>query len=181
MLQPALLGGLLIGVLSALPIVNLANCCCLWIVFGGALSAYLLQQDRPTPISSGDGALVGLMAGVVGAFAWLVVSVPIQLVVGPIQGRLMERALENAGDLPPDAREWMDSLAPGAVGLVTTVISFAVMLFSGVVFATLGGVLGAVVVRKPDAQEPPPLAAAASTDRAGTPPPPPPLPPDGAA
>ena len=38
-LQPALLGGVVIGVLSALPVINVANCCCAWILFGGALAA----------------------------------------------------------------------------------------------------------------------------------------------
>ena len=51
-LQPALLGGLTIGVLSALPVINLANCCCAWILFGGALAAYLMQQSHPEPITS---------------------------------------------------------------------------------------------------------------------------------
>ena len=45
MTQAVLLGGLFIGVLSALPIINLANCCCLWIVGGGAIAAYLGQQE----------------------------------------------------------------------------------------------------------------------------------------
>ena len=35
MLQPALYGGLFIGVLSALPVVNIGNCCCLWFAGGG--------------------------------------------------------------------------------------------------------------------------------------------------
>ena len=35
-LQPALVGGLVMGVLSALPLVNLGNlCCCFWVVSGG--------------------------------------------------------------------------------------------------------------------------------------------------
>ena len=57
--------------LSALPVINLANCCCAWILFGGALAAYLMQQNHPEPITIGDGAIVGLLAGVVGAFVWL--------------------------------------------------------------------------------------------------------------
>ena len=69
-LQPALLGGVTIGVLSALPVINLANCCCAWILFGGALSAYLMQQNHPEPIQVGDGAIAGLLAGVMGAFVW---------------------------------------------------------------------------------------------------------------
>jgi hypothetical protein len=41
--QPALFGGLVMGVLSALPIVSAGNwCCCLWVVSGG-----LVAQDRP--------------------------------------------------------------------------------------------------------------------------------------
>ena len=59
--QPALLGGLFIGVLSALPVVNLGNCCCcLWVVAGGALAVYLLQQNDPAPVSTADAATVGL-------------------------------------------------------------------------------------------------------------------------
>ena len=39
-LQPAFWGGLFIGVLSALPLVNAGNCCCcLWVLCGGALAA----------------------------------------------------------------------------------------------------------------------------------------------
>ena len=63
-LQPALLGGIVMGVLSVLPFVNLVNaCCCGWVLFGGALAAYLMQQNHPAPITAGDGAIVGLLAG----------------------------------------------------------------------------------------------------------------------
>ena len=48
--QPALLGGLFIGVLSVLPIVSAANCCCLWVIVGGVLVVYLQQQKKPTPV-----------------------------------------------------------------------------------------------------------------------------------
>ena len=51
-LQPALLGGVFIGVLSTLPIINIGNlCCCRWVISGGALAAYLLQQNQPEPIT----------------------------------------------------------------------------------------------------------------------------------
>ena len=46
-MMPALLGGLFIGVLSALPIVGICNCCCLWIVGGGVLAAYLAAAESP--------------------------------------------------------------------------------------------------------------------------------------
>jgi len=56
--QPALFGGLFIGVLSALPIINIGNCCCLWVIGGGVLATYLMQQNHPYPIAAADGALV---------------------------------------------------------------------------------------------------------------------------
>ena len=58
-LQPAFYGGLLIGVLSALPIVSAGNCCCcLWVVAGGMLAVYLRQQNSPYAVTSAEGALV---------------------------------------------------------------------------------------------------------------------------
>ena len=52
-----------------------------------ALAAYLMQQNHPEPIEVGDGAIVGLLAGVVGAFVWLVVSIPITLAMAPFQSQ----------------------------------------------------------------------------------------------
>ena len=61
-LVPALLGGLFIGVLSSLPLVSAVNtCCCLWVVTGGMLAAWLMQQNTVRPITIGEGALVGLL------------------------------------------------------------------------------------------------------------------------
>ena len=60
--QPALLGGLFIGVLSSLPVVNIANCCCLWVIVGGGLTTYLLQQSRPDPVEPAEAALQGALA-----------------------------------------------------------------------------------------------------------------------
>ena len=59
MIRSAALGGLFIGVLSALPIVGAANCCCcLWIVSGGALASYLEVQQKNRTLTGGEGAAV---------------------------------------------------------------------------------------------------------------------------
>jgi len=56
------------GVLSALPVISAGNaCCCLWVVSGGVVAAYLFQQNTSRPITPGDGAMVGLLAGFIGA------------------------------------------------------------------------------------------------------------------
>src|SRR6476660_7561479 len=96
--QPAIFGGLVMGVLSALPIVSAGNlCCCLWVVSGGIVAAYILQQNQPTPITQGDGAFVGLLAGICGAFVYLVISIPITLLIAPMERLAMQRLVELGG------------------------------------------------------------------------------------
>jgi len=145
--QPALLGGLLLGVLSALPFIGAGNlCCCLWILAGGALAAYLLQERQPTPISVTDGAAVGLMAGGVGAVVWLVVSVPVGIVMGPLQSRMMRRLME--GDLPEGVRQMLESAGGGGASVAGLIVSFFAMLLLCLTFSTVGGVIGAAVFKK---------------------------------
>jgi hypothetical protein len=144
--RPALIGGLVVGVLSALPLISAANiCCCLWVVSGGVAASYLLQQDRDAPITLGDGALVGLMAGIVGAFVSLVLSIPITIALAPFQQRLIEQLI-NSGTLPPDFQDYMSGAVGGTAGLA---IGFFFMLIAGIIFGTLGGLLGAAIFRKP--------------------------------
>ena len=156
-LQPALLGGVAIGVLSALPFINVANCCCAWILFGGALAAYLMQQNHPAPIHVGDGALVGLLAGVVGAFLWLVISVPISLATGPLQSQMLQRMLRNSQDMPPEIRELIEGMSGGPVIGIGLVLGFFFMLFVSTLFGMLGGVFGALLFRKDGPSSPPPM------------------------
>jgi len=89
------------GVLSALPIISAGNvCCCLWVVSGGAVAAYLFQQNRSTPMTPADGALVGLLAGLAGALVRSVVSIPIDLLIAPMEQAIVQRVLDM-GTLPP--------------------------------------------------------------------------------
>src|SRR5215217_3218995 len=98
---PALTGGVFIGVLGALPIVKAGNCCCcLWIISGGLIAAWVMQQNYARPITAGDGALAGFLAGIVGAFVWLLVTIPLQRLVGPIQEQWAEWMVDRVPDLP---------------------------------------------------------------------------------
>ena len=111
-LQPAVLGGVLIGVLSALPIVSAGNlCCCLWVLLGGAVAAYLLQQNQSTPLSVGDGAIVGMLAGLVGAVVGTVLTIPVLLMFGPLQAEYMARILDNP-EIPPEAKQAIGNFMP---------------------------------------------------------------------
>src|SRR5215831_9086451 len=81
--QPALVGGLILGILSAIPVVNLGNlCCCLWVLIGGIVAAKMLINQSPVfPVRAGDGAAVGALAGVIGAAVNLILGIPLGQVV----------------------------------------------------------------------------------------------------
>jgi hypothetical protein len=171
MLQPALFGGLFIGVLSALPVVQV--CCCLWWPSGGVLAAYLGRQSEPQrPLTLGRGALAGLLAGIAGAFIWLIVHSIVQVTLGPMLQQQLFEFVQTA-DLPAETRELLEDAAQNGATTAMTLVNFFIQLFFGGAFAALGGLGGAAFFRRDNA--PPALG--------GPPPPPsppsPPSPPDG--
>jgi hypothetical protein len=111
--QPALLGGLFIGVLSSLPLLNLANCCCLWVILGGMLTVYLDQQNTPMPIETGKAALGGLIAGAIGGVIYATATVVWMSFMGAGQPEFMNQMMEGMKDAPPEAAEFMQSLMNG--------------------------------------------------------------------
>ncbi len=148
--QPALWGGLFIGVLSALPIISIGNvCCCMWVIGGGVITAYLLQQASPVAITIADGAVGGLMAGVIGSVVDVVLSIPVRLLTGPMLEQSLRRWLEDAS---PEIRDAMPGFfRPGAAGagiLLAALIGLVFMLFIGVIFGTIGGMIGAAIFNR---------------------------------
>ena len=145
LVRPALIGGLVTGVLSAIPVVSLGNaCCCLWVVTGGMTAAYLLQQQQSTRLTPVDGALVGLMSGITAAFINLLLSIPVVLLFAPSQLQFLERLAES-GQIPPEFQDFITSpTAPVAM----LALGFVFMLAAGLIFSTLGGLLGVAIFRK---------------------------------
>jgi hypothetical protein len=107
-----------------------------------------------------DGARAGVFAGLVGALVWLIVTQALDVVLAPLQERVISEVLRNARDFPPEVRSILEN-ADRSGGYA---FSFALMLIFGSLAAALGGAAGAAYFRK---DSPPAL---------GGPPPPPPLP-----
>jgi hypothetical protein len=148
MLKPAALGGLFIGVLSALPIVGSANCCCcLWIVSGGALAAWVATQNQPASLAPGEGALIGGSAGLIGALIWIPIAFVLDLVMAPVQQAVVGSILTNARDMPPEARHALEGLLQSASPL-RYLVGFLFQFFAGGIFGAIGGVLAAMFFRK---------------------------------
>lgn len=154
-LKPALIGGVFIGVLSVIPFVSAANlCCCLWAILGGMLATYLYVKNSPTPASAGDGAVLGVIAGALGAVISVILGVPIALAMGPTMRNMIVSLMQN---IDPRQAEMMrqqfeasgDAIAP----LIIQSLIGAALLF---VFAILGGLLGVPIFEKRKGSPPPP-------------------------
>ena len=148
MVQPAFLGGLFIGILSALPIISLGNCCCLWIVGGGFLAAYTDSQGRRESLTVGRGAIDGFAAGVAGAFIWLIAAIALDALLGPMQRQFAESMAQRAQTMPPEFRELFETLASRSNSPARWAVGFFFQLCVGAIFAPLGGMLGAVFLKK---------------------------------
>lgn len=170
-LVPALVGGVFIGVTSALPILEFLNCaCCMLVIGGGVLATYMYLREYPAglpPITYGEGAGVGVLAGIVGGFVWSFVGIPLLFIktrmgmgfgdVGEIQEALSDP------EIPPFVREILEGLfTGGGMSLLMILTSIVTYFMVSIIFATLGGILGVALFQK----KAPPVAAA---------PPPPPV------
>jgi len=152
-LQPAFYGGLFIGVLSALPLVSVGNCCCcLWVIAGGVLATYLRQQNTPYEVPASEGALLGLMAGAIGGVVAAILSIPMAAMTSGIQRDVVERILSANPDIPPEVRDTMQRAAGSAARIGFMFISIIVDM----VFGMLGGLLGVAMFKKNAPPPPPP-------------------------
>lgn len=160
--QPAIVGGVIVGVLSVIPIVSEANtCCCLWALLGGMVAAKLLIDSSPQPVKAGDGAMVGLWAGLIGGAIRFFVGLPIELLTGGFKLRLLERLADWTGD--PKLQELVQriieqaqtqSLLQWLIGAVPIFIIGALVLMG---FTVLGGLLGVALFEKRKEPLTPPL------------------------
>lgn len=156
-LQPVLLGGLVLGLGSAIPGVSYGNlCCCGWAIVGGALAAYLLIRRSPVfPLTSGDGAAAGALAGVVGSLINLVIGVPLSLLQWNNVVSQVEQRAETASDAASrEAVRQVASIMHGHPLLIALGI-WLVFAIVAVGAAALGGVIGVAMFEKRKGQYPP--------------------------
>jgi hypothetical protein len=145
-LKPAIIGGVVIGILSVIPFVNWVNiCCCLWAILGGLLASYLYIKNSPVPATPGDGAILGALAGLVGGVIAVVIGIPISILMSGIMAGIFAKLMES---LNPSQGEMMRTqIAAGqtVAGAIVNGLILAVLL---VIFSTLGGLIGIPIFEK---------------------------------
>ncbi|MEO6393992.1 MAG: hypothetical protein ABIP75_19215 [Pyrinomonadaceae bacterium] len=144
---PVLVGGVLIGILSALPIISAVNVCfCAWAIVGGGLAAFMYIKKSPDPVSAGGGFSTGALAGLIGSIIYTILFVPIGLLMGaPNSYREALRQAYGKRLYDPD----LDGYILMGVACLLTFIFLIVM-------AGVGGLLGAKIFEKRGAGEVPP-------------------------
>jgi len=119
----------------------------MWMVSGGALAAYLEIQQKNRSLTAGEGAALGALSGVIGAFVWIPIAVALAVLLGPLQRAFFEEFARNARDMPPEVREILENFG-GSGSVVGAVFGFIFQLFAGTIFAAVGGVLSAAYFKK---------------------------------
>ena len=154
-LKPALIGGVALGILSVIPFVGALNlCCCLWAILGGMLATNLYVKSSPTPVNAGDGAIVGALAGIVGAVISFVLGVPIDYAMGPTMRNFFVKLVENVDPQQADMiRRSMEASGDAIAPIIIQGLIGSVLLF---VFAIVGGLLGVPIFEKRKGGMPPP-------------------------
>ena len=146
-LKPALIGGVLLGLLSVIPFVNAVNvCCCLWAILGGMLASYIYVKNSPTPANAGDGAILGALAGAIGAVISIILGIPINYAMGPTMRNLILSIVENLDRQQADLmRRQLEASGESIASLIINALILAVLLF---IFSIIGGLLGIAIFEK---------------------------------
>lgn len=184
MLKPTLIGGLTAGAVAGLPLLNMINCaCCALIIGGGFLASWLYSREcatRGATFTPGNGALVGLVAGLFYAVGASIVGGLVQMMM-PADIEQISQMLDQF-DMPDESRDQAMRFAEMAGTGVGVIFFFFLNLLLAAVFSTIGGLIGGAVFRhEPPAPVPPPPPAASGDLPQPPAPPSDPTPPGGSS
>jgi hypothetical protein len=157
--QPALIGGLIAGLLSVLPIAQAGNvCCCLWAWVGGAVAIKMYVDRAAQRVTWEDALKIAAVAGLLAAIIRIFLGTPLDLATLPAQLSWMEEFASNMAD-PQKQRllEVLSELRGLSSGQLLLRYLLPISLFWAVVLfivTLLGGLLGVALFE--NRREPPP-------------------------
>ena len=150
-IQPALAGGMFLGFFSSLPLISAGNVlCCMWVLLGGGIAVVMLTRQRPSGITYGDGAFVGVLSGLFGAIVGTAVQIPVQIISARLFQSEQQRFEEWFRQLGVEGpmKDWLLRMASGEVSVATVLFTFFANLLMWSLFAMIGGILTVAIMRK---------------------------------
>jgi hypothetical protein len=161
MLKPALTGGVLLGILSATPYIEIFNCaCCAWVIAGGLLAAYQYVKSSTTPVTLGRGLQLGFWTGAIGAIAYFLLNIPIYVIRHRSGINLMDEMQQNLNRFPilqtAESRDFIQRLSAQGHLFLWFIVSMLVFTFViYCIFAMVGGSIGVALFEKRKTGAPP--------------------------
>ena len=139
----ALIAGAAIGIVANLPILNIINCfLCIFVWAGGVLAVFLYRgfQHGGPGLTVGQGAGLGALSGLFGAFVGICVNSVTNAISAPMLTNFM-RMLNIQGDLP---------FRSGDLGAIvaSTFFFFIFDVISYPIFGALAGLITASLTTK---------------------------------
>jgi hypothetical protein len=118
------------------------------------LVTYLLHQNTPEPVETGEAVLGGLIAGLIGA---VIATIGIFLVSGVtdtmMQDNMRDSFEQSGGEVSPEVRDFVLNLLQGRNFVV---LMFVITMPIYAVFAMLGSLLGLAFFKNKTPPAPPP-------------------------
>src|SRR5215471_2441466 len=150
--QPALTGGMFLGLLSSVPIISAGNfLCCMWVLLGGGIAAVLLTRQRSlSSISYGDGAFAGVISGLFGAVVGTIIQLAFRAITAPFaanQLQELEKLMDQLG-LEGGTRDFLLRTFSGEISTLTVLFTFVSNLLVYALFAMIGGIIALAILRK---------------------------------
>ena len=150
-IQPALAGGMFLGFFSSLPLISAGNAlCCMWVLLGGGIAVVMLTRQRPSGITYGDGAFVGVLSGLFGAIVGTTVQIPVQIISARLFQSEQQRFEELFRQLGVEGpmKDWLLRMASGEISIATVLFTFFANLLMWSLFAMIGGILAVAILKK---------------------------------
>lgn len=157
--KPALIGGIAMGVISVIPYVSAANCCCAWVLIGGAMAAHHFIKESPLRVDKKTGASVGALAGFVGGIVYSMLISAAAVIMTKGDAGLVERMIKSNMPKNPDAQaQEAANMAAHLIAEHFVIFLFLMSIMYIVVYiiaGAVGGLIGTAIFEKRPATPPP--------------------------
>ena len=104
-----------------------------------------MDASTTTKASTTQPAFIGFLAGITGGLLGAILSIPIDLMMGPFQHRLMEWVMSMNPDMPTEFRDISERAGTGPAAVAFKLVLGVV---TGAVFGMIGGLLGVALFKK---------------------------------
>jgi hypothetical protein len=160
MVKPALIAGVLLGILSAVPPLSFFNCfCCAWVIGGGMLAANLYVRNSMQVVKLGSGVALGALTGAIGGVVTTVFNIPVQILMNTIFARYASQArqvLSEMPNLPPSLREMILASGNSSFSFLAVIVAAILNVLIFGMISMLGGVIGVALFEKRKVESPVP-------------------------